>query len=310
MRGFLIFLLILGGFSSCQRKQQVAAPRAVTVHPGAPLELNLMSFNVRYENAEDVGDRSWSRRIVESVHLIRRESPDIFGVQEAMHGQVADLWASLPEYGFFGVGRDDGKWAGEYAGIFYRKDRFEADLTDSGVQWLSDTPDVAGSRTWGSSFARIVTWIRLIDRSTGRGLYAFNTHFDHKNQYARERSALFIAAKMDARKHPNEPFFLMGDLNAVESNPAVSYLTGKSVTVAGKTTRWEGGALLDTFQSLHAGQKDRRTLHFWSRNQSGTLKVDHILVFPGAQILKSAIVTKWPGMVSDHFPVTAKVVFP
>jgi len=310
MRYGLIFLLILMGLVACREKPRVHFPKAVAVRTDGALELNLMSFNIRYENPADAAERSWSQRSVAAVHLIRQEAPDVFGVQECRHGQAADLWASLPDYRFYGVGRDDGKQGGEYAGIFYQRGRFELDAADCGVLWLSDTPEIVGSKTWGNEFPRIVTWVRLLDRSSERGFYVFNTHWDHKNQYARERSAAMIARRIDARRHSDEPVVLLGDLNAVESNPGVSYLTGKSVSLGGSRQQWKNG-MLDTFQVLHADQKDRRTLHFWNRNPSGALKVDHILVAKEARVLKSGIVTRSPQLVvSDHFPVTAKVVFP
>ena len=91
------------------RPPQNAAPTT----PGAALELRLMSFNIRYETPEDQGARSWPRRIHASVRVIQEEKPDILGIQEALHGQAADLWASLPEYALSGVGRDDAKRKGE-----------------------------------------------------------------------------------------------------------------------------------------------------------------------------------------------------
>ncbi|MFT3989874.1 MAG: endonuclease/exonuclease/phosphatase family protein [Luteolibacter sp.] len=305
MRGWWligVFGLLLAG---CQRKQAVALP----VRTDGALELKLLTVNVRYEEEKDLGDRAWSRRIVEMVHLIRQQEPDVFGVQEALHGQAADLWASLPEYTFYGVGREDGKRRGEYAGIFFRKDRFEMDAANSGVAWLSDQPEIPGTATWGNHYPRIVTWVRLVDRASGRGFQFYNTHWDHKEQYARERSAKFIAEKLDARRFPDEPVVVAGDFNAVETNPGLAFLMGKNTTLAGKNGSWSH-PLRDTFSAIHPNEKNRRTLHFWKRNTDGSLKVDYILVSPGAKVVESAILSKWPRMVSDHFPVSAKVVFP
>lgn len=268
-----------------------------------------MSFNVRYENATDSGTRSWPQRIIGAVKMIRRQQPDLLGVQEAQHGQVADLWASLPRYEFYGLGRDDGERAGEYSGIFYDRDRFQADATEQGVFWLSDQPETPGSRTWGNEIPRIATWLHLIDRATGRGFYIFNTHWDHKNQASREKSALLISQRIDARKHQDEPVVLMGDFNSTETNPGMIYLTGKQISIAGKKHQWPHG-LVDSFQTLHANEKKRRTLHFWSDRRDGALKVDHILVSQGAKIDSAEIVSGDKPMVSDHFPVAAHVRFP
>jgi endonuclease/exonuclease/phosphatase family metal-dependent hydrolase len=61
---------------------------------------------------------------------------------------------------------------------------------------------------------------------------------------------------------------------------------------------------------LHAGEKNRRTLHFWSDSREGLIKVDHILVSRGAEIGAAEIVSGDQPMVSDHFPVIARVKFP
>jgi len=306
-RCFSLFLAMVC-LSGCERRRVTEAPKAVPLREDGALELRLMSFNVRYENPGDRDTRSWRQRVVGSVRMIRREKPDIIGIQEALHGQAADLWASLPDYEFFGVGRDDGKIAGEYAGIFYQRDRFEPDTSDCGTFWLSDSPEKAGSKSWGNEIPRVAAWLRLVDRATGRGFYVWNTHWDHRNQPSRERAALLIGRRIDARKHADEPVALIGDFNSMENNPGLVYLTGRSGALAGSTKVWANG-LMDTYQLLHATEKNRRTLHFWSGRRDG-LKVDHILVSRGAKITSSEIISQDKPEVSDHFPVTARVVFP
>ncbi|MBC8127268.1 MAG: endonuclease/exonuclease/phosphatase family protein, partial [Gloeobacteraceae cyanobacterium ES-bin-144] len=165
----LCLMLLLIGPTGCRRSRVLGPPKAVPVATNGKLELRLMTFNVRYEHAGDVEARSWTRRVIGVVRMIREEKPDVIGAQEVLHGQAADLWASLPDYEFFGVGRDDGKRTGEYAGIFFRRDRFEADLADSGTLWLSDTPELAGSKTWGNGIPRVASWLRLVDRASQRG---------------------------------------------------------------------------------------------------------------------------------------------
>lgn len=282
---------------------------AIPVRLDGALELALMSYNVRYENPGDTGERAWPRRVAGAVRMIRTNRPDVFGVQEALHGQAADLWASLPDYDFSGIGRDDGQRSGEYSGIFYRRDRFAPDPVEKGTFWLSDTPEIAGSMSWGNEIPRLVTWLRLIDRSTGRGFHVFNTHWDHRNQSSRERAAMLIAERIDARTHVDEPVVLMGDFNSIETNPGILYLTGKSASLADTARIWDNG-LVDTFQTLHPNRKNRRTLHLWRNSTDGNVKLDHIFVSPGATITEAEIVSQDNPPVSDHFPVTARVVFP
>ncbi len=309
MKPALLLILALGLSATSCRREASAPPKAVAIRADGAIALRLMSFNVRYENSGDGGNRAWRRRIAGAVHLIRREAPDVLGVQEALHGQAADMWASLSEFGFHGVGRDDGERAGEYSGVFYRRDRFELDPADCGTFWLSDTPETVGSSTWGNEIPRVAAWCRFTDRASGRGFYVFNTHWDHRNQPSRERAALLIARRIDSRAHPAEPVVLLGDFNSLEANPGIVYLSGKMVKLAGEPHFWSHG-LIDTFQALHPGERNRRTLHFWSDSRKGNLKVDHIFVSRGAEIAAAEIISGEKPPISDHYPVTARVVFP
>ncbi len=278
------------------------------VREDGAIELNVMTFNIRCETTRDTGEKAWHRRISPVVQMLRAENPDIVAVQEAFHGQVADLRVSLPDYDFHGRGRDDGQRKGEYAGIFYRRDRFETDAADQGVFWLSDTPETPGSRTWGNGHPRMVAWVRLLDRATGRGFYAFNTHWDHQHQGSREKSAVLMAEKIDSRARPDEPVVLLGDFNAVETNPATTYLAGRETKVDGTPRRWNHG-MLETFGSLHPQRENRRTLHLWRGSTEGGLKIDHVFASRGAEVLEAEIVTRGGRFLSDHFPVSARVLF-
>ena len=118
-----------------------------------------------------------------------------------------------------------------------------------------------------------------------------------------------IAQRLDARKHPAEPVALIGDFNAIESNPGLTYLRGERATLGGADRLWANG-LLDTYQTVHPNERSRRTLHFWTDSRAGPLKVDHILVSRGARIVEADIISSDQPMVSDHYPVTARVLFP
>lgn len=303
-----ISLIALLGLSatSCNRARALGPPKATPISEDGSLDLKLMTFNIRLETDQDTDSRSWNQRVAGAVRVIREAQPAVIGVQEALHGQAADLWASLPDYEFFGVGRDDGKTDGEYSGIFYQRDRFDADPSDCGTFWLSDTPETPGSKTWGNEIPRVAAWIKLADRASHRSFYVFNTHWDHRNQPSREKAAKLIASRIDDRKDASLPVVLLGDFNAVETNPGVSYLTGNQVKVDGSNVTWRNG-LVDTFQTLHPNAAARTTLHFWSADKSGTRKIDHILASKGVKVLAAGIHDQ--PMVSDHFPVTASVRF-
>ena len=292
MHRFVLLLLLHFSF--------MLAPRLAA----APLDLKFASYNIRYENYEDQGWRAWPTRLQRLIATIRTMEPDVMGVQEALHSQVADMCLSLPDYEFYGFGRDDGKTKGEYAGIFFKKARFQADGSDAGMFWLSATPEKPGSMTWGNQISRVATWLHLRDRQTQRGFTVYNSHWDHMHQGSRVESAKLIAQRIDTRKNRNEPVVLLGDFNATEGNNAVDYLAGRSKAWA--------NTLLDPYHQLYSKVSARRTLHFWRNNKDGWAKVDHILVSPPVQVKKAAIIYAPDGKTpaSDHYPVSAHIVWP
>ena len=291
--------------AGCEKEKRV--PRAVAGSVDGAMEVKAMTFNIRYENRDDKGRRSWAERVVGVVKMLRVEQPDLLGVQEGLHGQVADLRASLPEYGFAGTGRSDGQREGEYSGIFYARDRFEKDEAKSGMIWLSDTPEKPGSMTWGNEIPRVATWVRLLDRASGQALWVVNMHLDHRNQPSREKGVRLMAERLAAMNRDADPVVWMGDFNAVEGNPAVAFLAGQRSSIP--AVKGFGG-MVETYDALNAGVKERGTLHFWMSDPNRQWKVDHIFISKGGEVLRSGILRGGEPYLSDHFPVTARIRFP
>jgi endonuclease/exonuclease/phosphatase family metal-dependent hydrolase len=254
---------------------------------GSP-PLRVMTFNIRYGTAAD-GDNAWPERRERLFSVIAAERPDVLGLQEALRFQLDELHARFPDLGEIGVGRDDGKTAGEYAAILYRADRLTVDT--SGTFWLSDTPEVPGSVSWGNQITRICTWALLRDRRTGRRLAAFNLHLDHESQPARERGAELVMHRMPTIAG-DQPTILTGDFNAGEDNPAVAI-----VLHAG---------MRDTFRALHPDARLVGTFNGFTGDSTGP-KIDYVFASPRWEILDAGIVRSRPGGrdASDHFAVTA-----
>jgi endonuclease/exonuclease/phosphatase family metal-dependent hydrolase len=126
--------------------------------------LNVMTFNIRYGTAND-GANHWKNRKEMVCDVLRKYRSDLVGVQEALRFQLDYIREEVPGYALIGVGREDGKTKGEYSAILYRSKRLE--VNESGTFWLSDTPEIPGSITWGNACTRICTWGRFVDRKTG-----------------------------------------------------------------------------------------------------------------------------------------------
>lgn len=252
-----------------------------------------MSFNIRYGTADD-GANSWPFRRDLVFEVIRSYRPDLLGVQEALRAQLDELGAAVPGYTELGVGRDDGRTAGEYSAILFRQGRFEP--LESGTFWFSDTPDVPGSTSWGNRITRIATWARLRDVTTNTPFVVFNLHLDHESQPSRERSAAMLARLV---RREQEPVVVLGDFNSGETNPAYRLLTDSTASPA---------LLRDTFRALHPRDSIVGTFNGFRGDSAGE-KIDHILVTRGwrtedAAILRRSADGRYP---SDHFPVTATI---
>ena len=263
------------------------------------LELDVMSFNIRYGSAVD-GENHWRLRKEKVFDVIRKDSPDIIGLQEALRWQIDEIKENVPGYGEVGVGRNDGKTKGEYSAILYRAERF--DVASSGTFWLSDTPEIIASKHWGNGITRICTWGRFIDKKSASAFYLYNAHLDHQSQPSREKSVRLIAAVIKKRAKP-DPFILTGDFNAGEQNPAIEYLTTK-----GKGDKFSPITMVDAFRVLHPEEKEVGTFNGFFGARDGE-KIDFIFVQASTAVLRAAIVrTEQNGHYpSDHFPVTARL---
>lgn len=187
--------------------------------------IRVMTYNIRFDTTGD-GINEWNLRKDRVAGLIRYHAADLFGVQEALPNQVADLKAALPTFNWYGAGRDDGKNKGELSAIFYRSNRFE--LLDKDTFWLSETPEIPGSKGWDAENPRVCSWVKLRDRYTSQKLYHFNTHFDHVGETARRESARLIMARIQSITNFTVPVILTGDFNAGPDSDAYRITTTNS----------------------------------------------------------------------------------
>lgn len=256
--------------------------------------IRVMSFNIRCSSAED-GANNWEFRkelVVERIHAFH---PDLIGMQECRNdGQAEFIQASLPEYEFLGVPRGgEGDTAVEMAPLLFRGDRFEA--IESGVFWLSKTPEITGSKDWGSAFPRTVTWARLRDRKQPAvGLAFANTHFDYIHEEVMTESARVLRRWIDGLG--NLPVILTGDFNCLRDSRAHTILAGEGA-----------GALIDPWERLHPKEQDG-TFHGFGAFPEGA-GIDWILASGVFEAISAEIDRTRAGEVypSDHDPLCVVV---
>lgn len=291
-------------FKTCIRSLVLTAlvvwPAAVAAAPvDETIDTTVMSFNIRYATAND-GVDSWPNRRDLVRQAIESHRPAIFGVQECLWDQGVELSEGFADYRMTGAGRDDGAQEGEMCAIFTREDRYQ--VLDHGIFWLSETPDVVGSKGWDAALPRIATWVQLQDQLCDPDtVFIFNTHFDHAGSLAREKSAELLRERM-ATIAGGHAVILMGDFNepAVIASPPYRVLAAEGDQA--------GLAMRDTWSLASRDQRMRGegTFHGFS-GEATRGRIDWILATDDFQGIDAGIERlqdngRYP---SDHFPVWA-----
>jgi len=256
--------------------------------------LQVMTYNIKYANEND-GVNSWSKRKDHLTGQIRFYEPDIFGVQEALLGQLEHLKRNLPNYNYVGVGREDGKNKGEFSALFYDVNQYK--MLEEGTFWLSETPEKI-SVGWDAALPRICTFALFENKTTKQKFWVFNTHFDHIGEKAREESANLILAKIEKSNTANIPVILMGDFNLEPETKAIQLLS-KKMNDSKRLSK-----------NVVFGPKG--TFNGYNFLQPVTRRIDYIFISKGnLEVLKYAVLSdskdlKYP---SDHLPVFVELQF-
>lgn len=276
-------------------------------------EFSVITYNVRYSNSSDTNaGNGWATRKTYLINLVNFQQPDLLGVQEATGGQVTDLENGLKAYGRIGVGRNDGKSSGEHSCIFYKKERML--LIDRGDFWLSDTPDTPSkgfpSKGGSTTYYRICSWGKFIDKATGSYIYYFNTHMD-LDETNRQQSYYLIKKKIqEIAGTLNVPVIISGDYNAVQTGDAYKLF-------------YNSGFLYDCFHRTKQKFVTNGTCPGFNANSYSTVsgelrRIDHIFVTKNFDVNHYGVLNPCyfstsgtaeyhERAYSDHSPVVAKL---
>lgn len=253
-------------------------------------DLKIVSFNIRYNSWDNIdGVNGWPNRKAAVAKMILEEHPAAIGLQEALIDQLLYLDSNLPGYIRIGVGRDDGKEAGEFMAIYYDTARLE--LAGSGTRWLSETPEVP-SKGWDAACYRTVTKAVFHDRQSGKNFVYFNTHLDHMGKIARAESARLISALI-SRGCSDMPVILGGDMNSTIEDRIFASFYKAGLQPARDLT--PNSSHIDTYTGFG---KDKSSLidHFFVKYlsvlQFRTLNGDYGVPY-----------------ISDHYPIEIVITF-
>ncbi len=277
---------------ACRVLAAVALAAAAAPHAGAESPLTAATYNLRLNLVSD-GVNAWPARKAAVMALIRFHEFDLLATQEGLPEQIDDL-AAMSGFAYVGVGRDDGKRAGEHAAIFYRKARLAVEK--HGDFWLSETPEKPSKGWDGRCCNRLATWAVMKDLQTGGRFFVLSVHFDHEGQVARRESAKLILQRIQALAG-SLPIVCMGDFN---STPDAEPITIMSATLrdAYKVSETPPYGPVGTFNDFKPDAPLRE-------------RIDYIFTNSRVRILKYAALTdrhenaRFP---SDHLPVTVRMV--
>ncbi|MFN8253939.1 MAG: endonuclease/exonuclease/phosphatase family protein [Ferruginibacter sp.] len=254
--------------------------------------VKVMSYNIRLDVKSD-GENQWDKRKDKVAGLMNFYEADFIGGQEVQHHQLQYLLQQLNGYSYTGVGRDDGKEAGEYSCIFYKKDHYE--LLQQSTFWLSPTPDTV-SKGWDAAIVRICTYGLFRHKASGKIFWVFNTHFDHIGKTARLESAMLIVKKINELNTKHYPVILTGDFNSKPDEAPAQYMTAHMKNSRSISKQVYGGA--DTWNAFKFDQEPDGCIDYIFVNDNRRISVSKFAT------LTDSYDMKYP---SDHFPVLAEI---
>ena len=254
--------------------------------------MKILSCNIRYSGADD-GQNSWLQRRALCARVIQAQDADVICFQEMQPDQHEWLSDHLRAYDVFAM-TDQPAGLNPQNAIYFRRELFTQ--VSAGGYWLSRTPHVPGTKSWGSDCVRLANWVCLRDRESGALLRVINTHLDHIGQLAREQQAALIVED-SAAYPPTFPQLLTGDFNCDGRNRALAVL--------------RRGGWHDTFAHVHGADDPGHTYHgFQGPSYVSTIgKMDWIMMrgawrVQSADVIRDGEAGRYP---SDHFFVSAEV---
>lgn len=238
--------------------------------------ITVATYNMRNDNNKEDAARGngWKQRYPVIASMVRFHGFDIFGTQECMHHQLENLKDSLPGYAYVGVGRDDGKQAGEHSAIFYNADKFK--LLENGDFWMAETTDKP-VKGWDAVLPRICSWGKFKEIKSGFTFYFFNLHMDHVGVKARAESAKLVMDKV-RKMAGNIPTILTGDFNVDQHSESYTLIN-------------TSGLLKDAYETTAIRYAENGTFNSFNPNSKTDSRIDHIFLTKQFRVEKYGILT-------------------
>ncbi len=251
----------------------------------------LASVNIGYI-VDPEGLPKWEKRRDAVTGVLALMNADIVAFQEMetfaggkfnpVNRQLDWILQTVPGYKAAAVG-DPSKFPSTQP-ILYKSSRFQ--LIDQGWFYFSETPDKLFSASFDGGFDHYASTARFKDRVLGLTVTLINIHTDIRSLTNRRGATRVIGERVKKLQAQGERVIVIGDFNAIRSEPNVQNLAKLGLT---------GTALFTP--TFHFG----KGIGIWPA-------IDHILHGAGIERLEQATVhrDRFDGQFpSDHYPISA-----
>lgn len=281
MRVQLFILLFFGFISSCRQSDS----------------LTVCSFYTG-NDFDKMSAELWEERRSNIESLVDTYQFDIVAMQEVNFDRFYSLKETLTDFNHV-IGDAEGRSdIEELAPIFYNADKFL--LLSKSQFWLSETPDMPGSKSWGAIYPRITTWVKLQNKISGHIFFVFNTHFCHLNEDAQMKSSVLLLKKINEIAG-DAPVIVTGNFNAHLNSPVELLLT----------SNWDRFHSLQNSARLVKQKKQAARNHRQSKRFVPNRHTDHILVnsYFNVKAFKAIHSKDIEALYTGHRPVFVEVKY-
>lgn len=175
--------------------------------------LKLISSNIRFDNPADENHDWNGRKEVLKQNLLEFE-PHLIATQEGRRPQLEDFESMLDGFSMLKKHRD---WIEErmYPSTFVT---FDLKALRTGDSWLSETPDIAGSKSFDSTFPRLCNWAEFHIIPKGVEFFFVNVHLDHVQESTRIEQTKVLIEEINKKNTNKLPLIICGDFNSAPNS--------------------------------------------------------------------------------------------
>ena len=269
--------------------------------------MKVVTFNIRTRWDND-GLNSFIHRIGLIYDKVNEERADVIAFQEVTEKHIDVLRKIFPDYAFVGSGRLENR-DGEGLYTAYLKSNF--DLLEERIFWLSDTPEIPGSRFKSQSiYPRICVYTLLRNKDSKEKFGFYNVHLDYLgmvghtappsrdeippdfdfNNIQNPRKLAIERLLVEMEKDSEGERIILGDFNATEDDECLPLL--------------HSAGYIDLTNGVGP------TFHNFGKNDS-LIKIDYIFAKPTLARRASGaylwLDEKNGIYLSDHYPVAVEI---